>query len=226
MTYAPVQAPAPAPYAKAPSNGLATASLVLGIIGTVLSLIPILGIVGALVGGIGLVLSVFALLAARKHGVGKGKAIAGLVLGLASIVIFVMISAATVAAVDSVVEEMDKGTAGASDSTVASDTAGDTEAVDADTSGSMSVGNWKVIGKIKPKADFGGDFQATFRVKNVSDAEDAGFFTVNVLKGNNILGSMDCVSSPAAPGAISTVDCMSTDKFRRGWSEITIENSF
>ena len=66
----------------APSNGLATASLVLGIIGVVLAIIPFLGIMGALVGGIGLILGIFGLLAANKRGVGKGKSIAGLVLGV------------------------------------------------------------------------------------------------------------------------------------------------
>ena len=226
MTYAPVQAPETVQYVKAPSNGLATAGLVLGIIGVVLALIPVLGIAGALIGGIGLILSVFGFLASRKHGAGKGKSIAGLILGVASIVVFMIVSAATVAAVDSVVEEMDKAVAEGSDKSADSDTSGDAGATASDNGGALTVGNWKVVGKIAPEADFIGDFQATFRVKNTSDAEDTGIFTVNVLKGNKIMASMDCTSSPAAPGAIATVDCMSTDKFKRGWSEVTIENSF
>lgn len=144
MTHAPVQAPAPAPYTKAPSNGLATAALVLGIIGTVLAFIPILGIVGALVGGVGLVLAVFGLLAARKHGVGKGKAVAGLVLGAASLVIFVMISAATFFAVDSAVDEFDKEMEDRLDTSAATDVSDKGELRDA-TLGKVAVGRFDTV---------------------------------------------------------------------------------
>jgi hypothetical protein len=139
MTNAPTQAtPVLAPYMKAPSNGLATASLVLGIVGTVLALIPILGIVGAIVGGVGFVLATFGLLAAKKHGVGKGKAIAGLVLGAASVIVFVAISAATVAAVDTAVDEFDKSVKDATDTSQATDLSDKDEIADA-TVGKPSV---------------------------------------------------------------------------------------
>lgn len=96
-----------------------------------------------------------------------------------------------------------------------------------DEAGPMTVGNWEVIGKIVPKAEsFTGDFTTTFRVKNTSDAADTGMFTVNVLKGDNIWASMDCAGPEVSPGQVGTVDCISTDKFRKGWSDITIENMF
>jgi hypothetical protein len=104
--------------------------------------------------------------------------------------------------------------------------AADTEVDEADEPGPMTVGNWEVVGKIKPEDDGLGDFTATFRVENTGDAEDTGVFTVNVLKGDDIMASMDCIGSPVAPGSIGTVDCISTDPFKKGWSEITIENSF
>lgn len=104
--------------------------------------------------------------------------------------------------------------------------AAETEVDEADDPGPMSVGNWEVVGKIVPKDDGIGDFTATFRVKNVGDVPDQGFFTVNVLKGDDILGSMDCAGAEVAPGSIGTIDCVSTDPFTTGWSEITIENAF
>jgi hypothetical protein len=95
-------------FVKAPSNGLATAALVLGIVGAVLSFIPLIGGLGAIIGGIGIALAIAGFLVARKRGVGKGKSIAGFILGVASIVIFFAVTVATVAVVDSAVEEIDQ----------------------------------------------------------------------------------------------------------------------
>lgn len=147
MTHAPAQTPVTAPV-KAPSNGLATASLVLGIIGVVLALVPFLGVVGALVGGVGLVLAVFGLLASRKHGVGKGKAIAGLVLGVASIVVFLVVSAATIFAVDSAVKSVDKEISDRTDTSAATDVSDKDELADA-TIGAVDVN--KMFGTVEVK---------------------------------------------------------------------------
>lgn len=131
MSHAPAQPQAPVQFVKAPSNGLATASLVLGILGTVFAIIPFLGVFGAILGGVGLALGVFGFLASRKHGVGKGKAIAGLVLGLASIVVFLVVSAATVAAVDSAVKDVDTSVKNQADTSKATDVSDDDELKDA-----------------------------------------------------------------------------------------------
>ncbi|MGZ4472049.1 MAG: DUF4190 domain-containing protein [Nocardioidaceae bacterium] len=143
MTHAPApsqpQMQPPAQFVKAPSNGLATASLVLGIIGTVLALIPFLGILGAVIGGLGLILGIFGFLASRKHGVGTGKSIAGLVLGVASIVVFALVSAATVAAVDTAVKETNKTFKDATDTSAATDLSNKSELKDA-TVGAVSKG--------------------------------------------------------------------------------------
>lgn len=88
------------------------------------------------------------------------------------------------------------------------------------------VGNWKIIGKIKPEADPLGHFAATFRVRNTSDAPDIPMLTVNVLKGQRIFSSMDCTGGEIKPRGVVTVDCFSTDKFKRGWSKVTVENTF
>lgn len=135
MSYAPAPPQAPVQFVTKPSNGLATASLVLGIVGTVLAIIPVLGIVGALVGGVGFLLAVFGFLASRKHHVGRGKAIAGLVLGAASVIVFIMISAATVAAVDSAVKDADKSIQDQTDTSKSTDVSDSDEIKDATLSG-------------------------------------------------------------------------------------------
>lgn len=122
MTHAPVQPQAGQPvFVKAPSNGLATAALVLGIIGTVLSFIPVIGGFGAFIGGVGLALAIAGFFVARKRGVGKGKSIAGFVLGLASIVIFLVVTAATVVAVDSAVNDFNEEVKAQTDTSAATD---------------------------------------------------------------------------------------------------------
>lgn len=132
MTQTPVQSQPGAPvYVKAPTNGLATTSLVLGIIGTVLALIPIFGIVGALTGGLGLAFAIAGFVVAGKRGVGKGKSIAGLVLGIASIVVFMAVSAATVAAVDSAVKDFDKEMKARTDTSASTDVSDTKELKDA-----------------------------------------------------------------------------------------------
>lgn len=92
--------------------------------------------------------------------------------------------------------------------------------------GPMQVGDWEVQGKIHPEDDGLGDFAATFRVKNTGDTDRRPLFTVNALKGNKILGSMTCSGPNTPPGSIATVDCISTDAYKSGWSEVTIENAF
>lgn len=93
------------------------------------------------------------------------------------------------------------------------------------TSGA-TVGNWKVQGQLTPKNDGIGDFGLTFRVLNTSSSPDNGVFTVDVLKGQTIFTSMTCSTPQVAPGQIGTATCLSGDKFKTGWTDVTIENAF
>ncbi|MEJ2885132.1 hypothetical protein [Actinomycetospora aeridis] len=79
----PYYGPHHAPYHQAPpSNGIATGGFVVALVGAVLALVPFLGIVSWVISPVGLVLSIVGLTAAsRKGGVGRGLAIAGVVLG-------------------------------------------------------------------------------------------------------------------------------------------------
>jgi hypothetical protein len=84
----------PAPYGygypvaqRPPTNGVATAGGVVGIVGAVLSLIPFLGILlGLIMGPIAIVLSCIGLGTAGPEGTGKSMAVTGLVLGILTVV--------------------------------------------------------------------------------------------------------------------------------------------
>jgi hypothetical protein len=75
------------------SNGMAVTALVLGIIGAVLFWLPIVGwilaILAIIFGGVGIA-------RANRGASGKGMAIAGLVLGIASIALYVIVVIAVV----------------------------------------------------------------------------------------------------------------------------------
>ncbi|MPZ97266.1 MAG: DUF4190 domain-containing protein, partial [Propionibacteriales bacterium] len=84
MTHTPVQHVPNPVYVRPPSNGVSTASLVLGIIGALIAFIPVLGLFGAFLGVVAIGLAIAGLVLAGKRGAGKGKSIAGLVLGIAA----------------------------------------------------------------------------------------------------------------------------------------------
>ncbi|QDQ14235.1 DUF4190 domain-containing protein [Streptomyces spectabilis] len=78
ITGAHVHAPGPRGYdrrAQGGGNGAARAALVLGVIGLSTSVV----LVGGLLGAVGLVLGLVALRTARRTGVGRGRAVAGVV---------------------------------------------------------------------------------------------------------------------------------------------------
>lgn len=88
-------------------SGLGTASLVLGIIGLVLSFIPFVGVVGIVLGFIGLALGIPALVSYMKKKKGSlGKAIAGLILSLLAVIIGIAFAVSTFNAADKAVNEI------------------------------------------------------------------------------------------------------------------------
>ena len=84
-------------------NGLATASLVLGIIALVFCWLPFANVISYLLAFIALGLGIPAVLKGRKHKVGMGVAIAGIVLALGSLVAATVVNTATVEAIDDAV---------------------------------------------------------------------------------------------------------------------------
>ena len=98
-------------------TGLTTAALVLGIIGAVFAFIPIanvftaypLGALAIIFGGIGVY---------KKHG---GKAIAGLILGIAAVVITCLMNILVFSAANTVVNELNKASGEATEAILADD---------------------------------------------------------------------------------------------------------
>ena len=89
---------------KKNSSGLATAGMVLGIIGVVLSFIPIINNIAFFIGILALIFGIIGIV--KKAG--KGKAIAGIVLGILSIVITLAMQSAVSDAIDDTSKELDK----------------------------------------------------------------------------------------------------------------------
>lgn len=147
----PAGPPAPAP-AKG-SNGLAVAGFVLGLIGLLMSWIPVVNFLGILLGGIGLVLAVIGLVQAKKRNAGKGLAIAGIVLGGLAIIIAIVVNVAVVNAVDSALKDVTDtsvDTSGASsdessgDGSKSGDDVGTSRDNPAPLGSSVSGGDWTV----------------------------------------------------------------------------------
>lgn len=93
--------------------------------------------------------------------------------------------------------------------------------------GAITWGNWEVQGRLQvSKEEFTGDFAVVTRVKNTGDDADTGLFTVTILKGTEILGTANCSTPEIDSGAVGTANCISTDAFKAGYTEVTIEDSF
>lgn len=87
------------------SNGLAVAGFVLGLLGLLTCWIPILNIVGILLGILGVVLAAVGLSKSRKVGAGRGLAIAGIALGGLGVLLAILINVAFTNAVDDALDE-------------------------------------------------------------------------------------------------------------------------
>ncbi len=205
---------APPVYVKAPSNGLATAALVLGIIGTLTSFIPLIGAVGAFIGGVGIALAIAGFLVARKRGVGKGKSIAGFILGGASIIIFFAVTAATVAAVDTAVKEIDKE--------IKAEEKNDTPTAVVEGAAFTHDG-YEVAGGWKVGNEFDSATIDNMKVTNSKDERNVVQFTFTFLKGNEVLGEVECNGGELEPGQSKVMDCFSLDSgFPTGYTEVRV----
>lgn len=108
--YPSVPAPQYTPHPPAPQksgNGLAITALVLGIVAVVFSFIPLVNTVSYIAGALAVIFAIIALV--KKTG--KGMAIAGLVLAVASIAIATIVNAIAAAAVVAVGNSVDQAIA-------------------------------------------------------------------------------------------------------------------
>lgn len=102
---------------KVKKSGLATASLVLGIIGVVLSFIPIINNIAFV---LGILAFVFGLITLIKK-IGKGKSIAGLILGILAIIITLAMQSTVSDAIDEASNELDKATGSSTEEVLKND---------------------------------------------------------------------------------------------------------
>jgi hypothetical protein len=94
----PASAPVPTPVSPPRGNGWGVAALVVGIVAVVFSFIPVMGVVAFVLGPVAVLLAIIGM--TRKLAK-KGAAVAGLVLGILSIVIAAIWMAVLAAAVSS-----------------------------------------------------------------------------------------------------------------------------
>lgn len=86
----PQQPMTPAQATAQQSNGMAVASLVLGIVAVVSGIIPFLFVLGPVLGVLAIIFGFIGIGKANQTGVGKGMAIAGLVLGIVGTVLGIL----------------------------------------------------------------------------------------------------------------------------------------
>lgn len=101
-------APTPQPGPAKASNGLATAGFVLGLLGLLGSFIPVINIVGIVIGVVGAVLAAVGLAKAKKSGAGKGLAVSGLILGLLALIIGIVVNVAFAKALNNAADDVTK----------------------------------------------------------------------------------------------------------------------
>lgn len=89
------------------SNGFATAGFVLGLLGLLACWIPILNILGIMLGILGVVLAAVGLAKSKGVGTGKGLAIAGIALGVLAVLMAVLVNVAFSEAVDDALDDND-----------------------------------------------------------------------------------------------------------------------
>lgn len=127
-------------------SGLATASLVLGIIGACTSFIPIVNNISFILGALAII---FAIVAFIKKA-GKGKLIAGLILGILAIVITINMQKAVADALKEVSSGLDKATGGQTEQVLKNEL--DVELGNFELDNSEFLQNTKLPVKVKNKS--------------------------------------------------------------------------
>lgn len=170
------------------SNGLATAGFVLGLLGVLTCWIPILNVVGIILGILGAVLAAVGLAKSKKVGAGKGLAIAGIVLGVLAVLLAILINVASSKAVDDALDDNDadvpSSTVAASPDSTASTPTADSEGSGSDEStfkdGVLTTSEVKIVitkHKVIPVGAKGNEYGDKpviafwYRITNLTDKE-------------------------------------------------------
>jgi hypothetical protein len=142
---------------------------VLGLLGLLGSWIPVLNILGMVLGIVGAILAAVGLAKSKKAGAGKGLAIAGLVLGVLAVIIAIVINVAFVNAVDDAVDET-TNTSVEAPADSADDAASDDDAASADEELGTTRDNPAPLGS----AITGGDWTVTVNSVKTADEDSIG----------------------------------------------------
>lgn len=138
-------------------SGIATAGLVLGIIGIVLSFIPIINNLAFVLGILALIFGIVSILKKTS----KGKSIASIILGILAIVITIGIQNSVSNAIDDVTKELDKATGNSTEEVLKNDV-------------NVSLGNFTVS-----KDELGlEDTKLVVTVKNISKSKKS--FSIHI----------------------------------------------
>lgn len=141
-------------------SGLSTAGMVLGIVGIVLSFIPIINNIAFFLGILAVIFGIIGLV--KKAG--KGKAIAGLVLGLLAIVITLAMQSAVSDAIDETSKELDKITGNSTEEVLKNDA-------------NVTLGNLQIT-----KGEYGlNDTKMVVTVKNITNKKMSYSFHIEAV---------------------------------------------
>lgn len=137
-------------------------------------------------------------------------------------VVFVLGVAGCVAIVGSVGNELAKQAEAPSTQTVPSDR---------NAPRPVSVGKAFTIGKHQTLAGWTvkeelGMFSVSGKVKNVSESTSTAFFHIKFLKGNDVLGNVQCNSSDLEPGQTEVLNCVPNGNYTKSYDKITAEATF
>lgn len=181
----PPQAPIAPSHSRPPEekkSGLATAAMVLGIIGVVFGFIPILGMLSLPLGIIGLILGLVAIKAMKSGRAGKSVTVAGIVTSIIAVVLFFAQGALWSKAVDEVSKEVAKTTAAPTPPSKKSEKAGGGAAR------TIKAGTFEVGTEIKPgtyKTD-GGDLCYYERLRDLNGGVGS-IITNEIVQGQGIM---------------------------------------
>ena len=141
-------------------SGLSTAGMVLGIVGIVLSFIPIINNIAFFLGILAVIFGIIGLV--KKAG--KGKAIAGLVLGILAIVITLAMQSAVSDAIDETSKELDKVTGNSTEEVLKNDA-------------NVTLGNLQIT-----KGEYGlNDTKMVVTVKNITNKKMSYSFHIEAV---------------------------------------------
>lgn len=158
----------PTPVTATGRNGLATAGIVLGLLGLLGSWIPLLNILAILLGILGAILAAIGLGKSKKAGSGRGLALAGLILGVLAVIIAIVINVAFVNSVDDAIDTTTNTTV-----ETPADSA-DAAASDAGAASSEEIGTTRDNPAPLGSAITGGDWTVTVNSVKTADEDSIG----------------------------------------------------